>query len=125
MFLFRVESLECKVLINQLFYLRTYSVSLIPHHDNSRLPIIPLCTYFLRRGMCRTTEFALPLGLSSSLQFRIMDFYVCQCAHCGLYGLRAENICGVGAANDMFDAEPVGKPYDGTEIAGVLYAVQC
>lgn len=123
MFLFRVESLEYKVLINQLFYLRTYSVPFVPHHDDSVCRQF-LCVHVFSVEECtEQRNLSCRLGFQVVFQFRVMDFYMCQCAHCGLHSLRTEDICGVGAANDMFDAEPVGKAYDGSEISRVLYAV--
>ena len=53
-----------------------------------------------------------------------MYFYMDESPHSGLYRFGTEYVGGVLATNNMFDAEPVGQPYDRTEIAGVLYPVE-
>ena len=45
-------------------------------------------------------------------------------AHGGLYHLRTICIGGIGRADDLSDAKPVGNTYDGTEVARVLYAIE-
>ena len=45
-------------------------------------------------------------------------------AHCSHDGLGVEDVDGVAGCKDGLDSKPMGGAYDGSEIPGVLHAVE-
>ena len=54
----------------------------------------------------------------------IRDVQTCYAAHRGLYHLRVEGVGSACGADDVTDAKPVCRAYDGAQIARVLHAVK-
>ena len=63
-------------------------------------------------------------GVEECGQISIYNVHTRDAAHRGLYDLGVPGVDGILAADDGGDAEPVGDADDGSEVAGILHAVE-
>lgn len=100
----------------------SYSLSFVSHDDNA------MGREFLLIDVLSVEEG--PIDGSRSLteffsQFAIVDADASESTHSGLCGLGIVDVGGVRRTEDVTNAKPIGQPNDGTQIARVLYTIEC